>query len=65
MAIGEAEYRQETNLLAPDKPNTRTIETPDADGVITQTFEKEVYVYKETLVKTGPEVLAVNRGVSS
>ena len=54
--IEEDEYREEKNSISPDKAPVRVADTKDADDVVTQKFEKQVYVYEDAVVKVGSEV---------
>ena len=60
--VHEDEYREEKNSLSPTKPRVKINESEDADGIKTQEFQKEIYVYEDTVTATGPQVLAA-RGV--
>ena len=54
--IGEKEYREEKNSLSADKAPVKVTDTKDADDVVAQKFEKQVYLYDDALVKTGSAV---------
>jgi len=49
--IDEEEYRKENNSTSQKRPNVKIEKVEDADGVTIQKFQKEVFVYAETVVK--------------
>ncbi|KKN89739.1 hypothetical protein LCGC14_0235850 [marine sediment metagenome] len=49
--VDEKEYREEKNSLEPTSPSVRVVKVVDADGVTTQEFQKEVYIYEDGRAK--------------
>jgi len=47
----EREYRAEKNSISPTKPLVRTVDSTDADGIVTQRLQKQVFVYEDTGVE--------------
>lgn len=54
--VEEEEYREQKNSLSSDKSAVRIEKSVDADEVTVQIFQKEVFVYENTLTKNGAQV---------
>lgn len=45
--IDEGEYRETRNSLDVNRPAVKTIDTTDADGIVSQRLQKQVYIYTD------------------